>query len=287
MKQLIILFVLIFISNVSFCQTITFTDSELKSYLLNEACADTTSTPIWGTLFDVDINNDNEIQVSEALSIKYLSIEDPSLIYIIQSLDDLVQFENLVSLNVSVSILEFDKLQLDSLKSLAFIDIGLIKKIDISNLPNLTDAILIEGITTLDTLNIKNGSSSNLFSLFYTKDVKYACVDSIASEYSAFATFDVMLSGVIPSINCLTLDISNVLDEKHSIQIFPNPTSGLIELKTDNTIDEVQIINMIGETVFHTNKVNYTMDISALNSGIYYVKVRIGDKYLMKKVILN
>jgi len=287
MKQLIILLVLSIVSNNTYCQIITFTDLDLKDYLLNEPCADTTSTPVWGALFDVDTNNDNEIQVSEALSIKYLTIKDPSLSYPIQSLDDLAQFENLVSLNVAVSILEFDKIQLDSLRSLTFIDLGLIKKIDISNLPNLTDVLQIDGITTLDTLNIKNGSSPSLFSLFYTKDIKFACVDSIAYEYNAFAAFGAMFSGNIPSINCSILSISDELDENNWIDIFPNPTSGLIEFKVNNQIDELYILNIIGETVFQTKNVTNSIDISTLNSGVYFLKIRIKNKCLLKKIILN
>lgn len=287
MRPLIILLALFIVSQNTYCQIITFTDLELKDYLLNEPCAHTSSTPEWGTLFDVDINNDNEIQVSEALAIKYINVADASLTYSIQSLDDLVQFENLVSLDVAVPILEFDRIQLDNLKSLSFIDIGLIRKIDISNLPNLTGALRIEGITTLDTLNIKNGSVTNLFSLFYTQNIKYACVDNIASEYNAFGTFTAMYQDTLPSINCVTLSITGKLDEKISIDIFPNPTNGLIEFKTNNKIIELQIFNIIGASVFQTKNVGNSIDISNLNSGVYFFKVRVNDKYVIKRVIMN
>lgn len=73
MKQILhsVIFLICSISN-CWGQTINFTDIQLKAYLLNENYVDTTANPSWIGQFNVDLNNDNEVQISEALAVQPL-----------------------------------------------------------------------------------------------------------------------------------------------------------------------------------------------------------------------
>jgi hypothetical protein len=126
MKQIIhsVIFLICSISN-CWGQTINFTVIQLKAYLLNETCVDTSANPSWAGQFNVDLNNDNEIQISEALAVQHLILNDFGDNYSIQSLLDLNYFSNLTFLEVIQldSLSEFRNMQLDSLKSLHIIDL--------------------------------------------------------------------------------------------------------------------------------------------------------------------
>ncbi len=85
----------------------------------------------------------------------------------------------------------------------------------------------------------------------------------------------------------------NVKTETDSINIsnftvFPNPTTGIINIKNDSkTIDSVIVNNLFGEEV-QTNKTsnsNTELDISNLPKGIYLVKVKSGDEEKVMRVI--
>ena len=289
MKKIFKFISFVLLSNAScFSQTINFTDLELKQYLINEVCVDTTDNGIsFSHDLNVDLNNDNEIQISEAQSVQILELEDFTNSYSIKSLQDLNSFPNLKYLKILSldSLVKIENLKLDSLKTLWVSDGASLRIIDISNLPGLTTGLRIEGLTTLDSLNIKNGSIANLFSLFYTLNIKYACGDSIAAEYNAFNLFGAMLPGVLPSINCIALDIENNIDLKNLITIYPNPTSEFIEVKSKKEIKEFRILNMFGQTVFQTENVTNSIDVSFLKPGIYFINIQFEDRYLLKKMI--
>lgn len=289
MKQLLTYLLISLSINTAISQTINFTDLELKRYLINEPCVDTTTIPNNNMLghHDVDINNDNEIQLNEALSIKKIYVKDFDDKYSIKSIQDLEHFKNLTFLGVGQidSIEEISNLKLDSLNSLHIWDCSAIKRIDISNLTNLTDLIRIEGLVNLDYINVQNGSVSKAFSLFYTQHTKYACVDSIAKEYNMFNDQGAMLTGVLPTFNCVTTGIDNTVEINNLIKIYPNPTNGIFEIESKNDIKRMTITNTIGKIVFETSVITNSIDISHLTNGIYFIRLEIDNQSTVKKVI--
>ncbi|MDQ3189954.1 MAG: multicopper oxidase domain-containing protein [Bacteroidota bacterium] len=76
------------------------------------------------------------------------------------------------------------------------------------------------------------------------------------------------------------------------INVFPNPASNYIEIKIadkeENKV-EFSLINSLGQITKH-QKINnsseiYKMDISDLNSGIYFLQIAVGNKHFFKKII--
>ncbi|MEX2589727.1 MAG: T9SS type A sorting domain-containing protein [Chitinophagales bacterium] len=83
-------------------------------------------------------------------------------------------------------------------------------------------------------------------------------------------------------------DISN-------LQLFPNPTSGTVNLKLElSTTAKVQIewINVLGAQVASeffgtTTTVNKSYDLGQFAAGIYFAKIRIDNEMIVKKVIVS
>jgi Secretion system C-terminal sorting domain len=84
-------------------------------------------------------------------------------------------------------------------------------------------------------------------------------------------------------------DELSVKEEKvNDLVAFPNPTTGLITIKSDSKIiDSVTVNNLFGEEVQikNTSNSNTELDISNLPKGIYLVKVKSGDEEKVMRVI--
>ena len=74
---------------------------------------------------------------------------------------------------------------------------------------------------------------------------------------------------------------------KNNYFVYPNPTTDVINIKSDTDISKIEIYNQQGQLVLSSNK-NQNVDVSILNSSIYIVKIitkngGIETKKLIKK----
>jgi hypothetical protein len=70
--------------------------------------------------------------------------------------------------------------------------------------------------------------------------------------------------------------------ELAEITFYPNPTSGMLTFSKE--IEKIEVIDNIGKIVmrfFDTKQIN----IETLPSGAYYLRMTIGDKTIIRKVI--
>lgn len=72
------------------------------------------------------------------------------------------------------------------------------------------------------------------------------------------------------NIDTTLLSVSNV--EKTQLSIYPNPTSDYIHIKSNENIQEVQILDISGKLV--KTSVGNKVDIRPLNRGIYIVRIK-------------
>jgi hypothetical protein len=96
----------------------------------------------------------------------------------------------------------------------------------------------------------------------------------------------------------LWADFSFVIEGKEQLTLYPNPAKDYvkIELQTENTaVPDIHIIDLTGKVVRKFDKFQSLeqevfkteLDISSLNSGVYFVKVIQGDKVYSKKLIVE
>jgi len=89
-----------------------------------------------------------------------------------------------------------------------------------------------------------------------------------------------------------TVAINDIETEHFELDIYPNPSSGTfnIELGEEETVSTVEVLNALGRTVF-TSTSNFKniiqIDIQNQPKGIYIIKVIVGNKIGVKKVILK
>ena len=76
-----------------------------------------------------------------------------------------------------------------------------------------------------------------------------------------------------------------------SLTISPNPTRGIISIQDAPSNDlNISVLNILGETVMQLKNVNspdFTLDISKLVPGTYYIRFSLANSVVTKKIIKN
>ena len=73
--------------------------------------------------------------------------------------------------------------------------------------------------------------------------------------------------------------------------IYPNPANDIISISSDNLVfDNILLTDINGRKIKETatnSVINYNLNISDLNSGVYFMKIKTADGILDKKIIKN
>lgn len=82
---------------------------------------------------------------------------------------------------------------------------------------------------------------------------------------------------------------TNEVANEDLFSVFPNPATDQIQVQSDEQIDELSIYDVTGKLVFtqQTPAINETVDVSNLQSGLYILQARIGDKISVEKLMVQ
>lgn len=80
------------------------------------------------------------------------------------------------------------------------------------------------------------------------------------------------------SVSDTTLGLGD-FESQNAFKYYPNPTNDKLHLRAQNNIQNVSVYNMLGQEVLRTapNAVENDVDMSALQTGAYFVKVTINN----------
>ena len=91
----------------------------------------------------------------------------------------------------------------------------------------------------------------------------------------------------------LPTGVNELLYNEASIEIFPNPSTGIFSVHSTIAGNEeqfIEIYNLLGSQVYSTSKskqTNYSIDLSHYSKGIYYVKLHKGEKISIRKIVIE
>ena len=88
----------------------------------------------------------------------------------------------------------------------------------------------------------------------------------------------------------LTTGIKSNSSVAETISIFPNPSTGLLNINTIDATTSVEVYNVIGEKVYsnkNLNKGTNSIDLSNLSNGSYFVKMNSNNNITTKKVVIS
>lgn len=122
---------------------------------------------------------------------------------------------------------------------------------------------------TNDTVNYAEVGQNGGYTVLYTD----------ANGCSAFSS----ASNVV-----IIFDVGVEEESPLSVKIYPNPSSGLINLDLIEGADQLMVTSLSGEVIWFENNLNSginTLDLSDLADGTYLVRIVIGERIITKKLI--
>ena len=126
------------------------------------------------------------------------------------------------------------------------------------------DSLLTPSSTTTLVINVTSGGS----------------LSNITTTTSSVNVTDSVLCSA-------TVGINELKKQNEEISIYPNPSTGIIQISNTSNINELRVSDMLGQTVYEA-KPNATNTMLQLdNAGIYFVSITSGAATSTKKVVVN
>ena len=83
------------------------------------------------------------------------------------------------------------------------------------------------------------------------------------------------------------LSVGADFDLDRSLRVFPNPTTGKIRISAKATLSSLALYDVYGKLILEKKNDTKNLDMSHLNSGIYFLEVSSNTEKVVKKVIVN
>ena len=129
----------------------------------------------------------------------------------------------------------------------------------------------------------KGGVQSFPKGLFnYQNQIYFTASDTLKDSYG------------IPMTSMFTIDLCNAVTatkpeipvSKSELKVYPNPVKGLLNLQTEETIEDLEIFSATGTLVMQMVYPEKQIDVSHLKNGLYLVKAQSGEKRITSKFYL-
>jgi hypothetical protein len=90
------------------------------------------------------------------------------------------------------------------------------------------------------------------------------------------------------SSNDPTLSINPHGSANQEVKIFPNPTTSMIKVVSDQIVENIEIYSSMGILVQSSTEVlkEMTFDLSTFSKGVYFIKMKIGSRTEIHKVVV-
>ena len=86
--------------------------------------------------------------------------------------------------------------------------------------------------------------------------------------------------------------VASTIETRSSLSVYPNPTTGEINISVNQTTEkliDIVVLNMVGQQVKVVNggKEYYSIDLSGMSKGIYFVKCNFASGSVIRKILLQ
>jgi len=149
---------------------------------------------------------------------------------------------------------------------------------------------------TITAEDIDNNSTDNCSITKYTvSKTTFSCDDlgdntvtlTVTDAYGNIASRTATVTVTDPNNNCTTAGFENA-SLNADVKLYPNPTNGTITIATSKNVNNVEVYDISGRLVKNLNLKgtgNLTTDISALNAGVYFVKIYGDNSSAIKQIV--
>jgi Leucine-rich repeat (LRR) protein len=158
--------------------------------------------------------------------------------------------------------------------------------IDVSNNTALTKLWFQDNqLTSLDVRNLNNTVSNGNFWATNNPNLTCILVDDAGWSTTNWTNIDATSTFVNNETECTSLSIADNILEL-GVSVYPNPTNSKLFIEGNETPISVSIYNVLGKEVISTKNTN-NIDVKALPSGVYIIKISDGVRQTNRKFIKN
>jgi hypothetical protein len=83
------------------------------------------------------------------------------------------------------------------------------------------------------------------------------------------------------------LSVGGNLNLDRTLRVFPNPTTEKIHLSAKKTLSKITLYDVYGKQILEKENDTEALNVSQLNSGIYFLEVYSDSEKAIKKLIIN
>jgi hypothetical protein len=76
-------------------------------------------------------------------------------------------------------------------------------------------------------------------------------------------------------------------DMDNAIKIFPNPATSFLNIQNTYNIDAISVYDIMGKLVLRDIQEKDKIDVTKLNSGLYFVRLHVNNNEIVKKLIIE
>jgi hypothetical protein len=146
------------------------------------------------------------------------------------------------------------------------------------------DTVVLTAINPASSYSWSTGDTTASISVTQSGNYSVTTIDFLTCES------DTSINVVFEPCN---VDLEEI-ESKLNFNVSPNPSHGRITLSDVNCSSpfySIQIINLLGETIYSNNKVSvttdYVVDLSQASLGVYFIQLSDGEKRIRKKLIVQ
>jgi len=114
-----------------------------------------------------------------------------------------------------------------------------------------------------------------------------ATISSVGLDYIGYELYAIDLVGLI-SDSVVVQIISTVGIPENQVSLvgfYPNPVTDVLQVINAESIQKMEIVNILGQYVKVFNVVNTTHDVSDLENGFYFVRMHLESEVVVKRMI--
>ncbi len=152
--------------------------------------------------------------------------------------------------------------------------------------PVVTDFCLGAGCYTFNLKDRGGNGLNGFYGWFYMGDASFTNLNTNETLLSV----DGSESFSTKTINfCIEGTTESTIETATAMSVFPNPTSGMLNVTSNEEIDSIEIFNSVGTTVVSNNVAGNSsaIDMSNLPNGMYFVRVSTLNGIETVKVVLE
>ncbi len=291
-------------------QIVNIPNPAFKDILVNRNVLDTDGDFIPDS--DVDLNNDGEIQVSEAeaptlLDITGFGLTDIEGIAAFTSLTFLRcgqnKLDSLENLPQSITTLEVNEngmvhIDLSNNQALTFLYApeNNFKTLDLSPLDKIFSCYVPLN-PELEFLNVKNGNfitsscDRDILGIDLCPKLKYICCNENDIECVKQIAAETNQTDILCNTDCDGSDIISTTHElgNNTILIYPNPTNNFIKIETYSPLDyRINLYDLTGQ-LLQSQQNGSMLNLSSFSEGLYLLEVfnKMDGKRVIEKIIVK